>query len=262
VGCSSRIGARSTNPVTERLPCLKPERNFLHDCGAITLSNARAWISDTLHYEFGSDAYLTQALTHRSASSSNNERLEFLGDAVLDTVISEIIFRNRPEGTEGELSRLRSALVKDTSLAELAAQLGLGEHIILGPGEKKAGGHRRASILADALEALFGAVYLDAGYEAAARVICTAFGDRLENLPDSADLRDSKTRLQEYLQSKQLGLPTYEITDTRGKAHKQSFTVACRIAALEQQTSGVGGSRREAEQHAAENMLHVLDRSG
>jgi ribonuclease III len=226
------------------------------------LSNAQAWISDTLHYEFGSDAYLTQALTHRSASSSNNERLEFLGDAVLDTVISEIIFRNRPEGTEGELSRLRSALVKDTSLAELAAELGLGEHIILGPGEKKAGGHRRASILADALEALFGAVYLDAGYEAAARVICTAFGDRLENLPDPADLRDPKTRLQEYLQSKQLGLPTYEITATRGKAHKQSFTVACRIAALEQQTAGVGSSRREAEQQAAENMLQILDHSG
>jgi ribonuclease-3 len=225
------------------------------------LTKAQSWITKTLHYEFSSDAYLTQALTHRSASSTNNERLEFLGDAVLDTVISEIIYRDRPEGTEGELSRLRSALVKDTSLAELAAKLGLGEHLILGPGEKKAGGHRRASILADALEALFGAVYLDAGYETAARVICTVFGDRLESLPDPADLRDPKTRLQEYLQSKQLGLPNYEISETSGKAHKQSFTVACTIANLKKQTFGTGNSRRDAEQNAAENMLGELEDS-
>jgi ribonuclease-3 len=217
-------------------------------------------MSNTLQYEFGSDAYLTQALTHRSASSINNERLEFLGDAVLDTVISEIVYRDQPEAAEGELSRLRSALVKDTSLAELSAQLGLGEHLILGPGEKKAGGHRRASILADALEALFGAVYLDAGYEAAAKVICTAYGARLQNLPDPADLRDPKTRLQEYLQSKKLGLPTYEITETTGKAHKQSFTVACEVAKLSEQTIGVGSSRRDAEQHAAEKMLGRLER--
>lgn len=218
-------------------------------------------MSSTLQYEFGSDAYLTQALTHRSASSTNNERLEFLGDAVLDTVISEIVYRDQPEAAEGDLSRLRSALVKDASLAELSAQLGLGEHLILGPGEKKAGGHRRASILADALEAVFGAVYLDAGYEAAARVICTAYGERLQNLPDAADLRDPKTRLQEYLQSKKLGLPTYEITDTRGKAHKQSFTVACEVAKLHMRSVGVGSSRRDAEQEAADKMLGDLENS-
>ncbi len=216
-------------------------------------------MSSTLQYEFGSDAYLTQALTHRSASSTNNERLEFLGDAVLDTVISEIVYRDQPQAAEGELSRLRSALVKDTSLAELAADLGLGEHLILGPGEKKAGGHRRASILADALEAVFGAVYLDAGFEAAARVICTAYGERLENLPDPASLRDPKTRLQEYLQAKKLGLPAYEITETRGKAHKQSFTVACVVVKLDLSSVGVGSSRRDAEQHAAKNMLDRLE---
>ena len=213
----------------------------------------------TLQYDFSSDAYLTQALTHRSASSTNNERLEFLGDAVLDTVISEIVYRDQPQAAEGELSRLRSALVKDSSLAELAAQLGLGEHLILGPGEKKAGGHRRASILADALEAVFGAVYLDAGYEAAVKVICTAYGERLQNLPDAADLRDPKTRLQEYLQSKKLGLPNYEITDTSGKAHRQSFTVACEVATLKQLSTGVGSSRRDAEQQAAETMLKRLE---
>ena len=227
-----------------------------------TLSKLRGWATSTLQYEFNSDAFLTQALTHRSASSTNNERLEFLGDAVLDTVISEIVYRQCPQASEGELSRLRSALVKDTSLAELAAQLGLGEHLILGPGEKKAGGHRRASILADALEAVFAAVYLDAGYDMAARVIATAFGDRLENLPDPADLRDPKTRLQEYLQSKRQGLPSYEITDTSGKAHKQSFTVSCSIDSLRKQTSGVGTSRRDAEQNAAEIMLEELERSG
>ena len=216
-------------------------------------------MSSTLQYEFGSDAYLTQALTHRSASSTNNERLEFLGDAVLDTVISEIVYRDQPEAAEGELSRLRSSLVKDASLAELAAELGLGEHLILGPGEKKAGGHRRGSILADALEAIFGAVYLDAGYEAAARVICTAYGERLQNLPDAADLRDPKTRLQEYLQAKKLGLPTYEITDTSGKAHKQFFTVACVVAKLNMRSVGVGSSRRDAEQQAADRMLGDLE---
>lgn len=224
------------------------------------MSKIQSWISRTLDYQFRNDAYLTQALTHRSASSINNERLEFLGDAVLDTVISEIVYRYRPEGSEGELSRLRSSLVKDTSLADLAVKLGLGEHLILGPGEKKAGGHRRGSILADALEALFGAVYLDSGYEAAVRVICTAYGDRLENLPDPADLRDPKTRLQEYLQSIQLGLPVYEVTEVRGKAHKQSFTVGCTVNEPKLNSVGTGSSRRDAEQHAAENMLGQLER--
>ncbi len=223
------------------------------------MKNAASWLASTLQYEFEHDEYLRQALTHRSASGTNNERLEFLGDAVLDSVISEIVYRFRPEGTEGELSRMRSALVKDTTLAELAAELGIGEFLVLGPGEKKAGGHRRASILADALEALFGAVYLDSGYESAVRVICSAFGDRLEKLPDPADLLDPKTRLQEFLQSKRHALPEYVVAKTTGKAHRQQFTVTCTLAAMGEQTSGEGSSRRDAEQDAAGNMLKSLE---
>lgn len=226
------------------------------------MSKVSAWLKSTLNYEFESDEYLTLALTHRSASNNNNERLEFLGDAVLDTVISEIVFRYRSGADEGELSRLRSSLVKDSALAALAADLGIGDYLILGPGEKKAGGHRRASILADALEALFGAVYLDAGYETAARFICTAYGDRFEDLPTADELRDPKTALQEYVQSKKLQLPEYEITDTTGKAHKQVFRVSCKIAELDLQATGRGGSRRNAEQDAADKVLALLgDRS-
>ena len=225
------------------------------------MKNAASWLASTLQYEFEHDEYLRQALTHRSASGSNNERLEFLGDAVLDTVISEIVYRFRPEGTEGELSRMRSALVKDTALAELAAELGIGEYLVLGPGEKKAGGHRRASILADALEALFGAVYLDSGYESAVRVICSAYGDRLEKLPDPADLRDPKTRLQEFLQAIKRQLPAYEVSNTSGKAHRRVFTVTCTLAETGEQSSGEGGSRRDAEQDAADNMLRSLGAS-
>ena len=150
-------------------------------------------------------------------------------------------------------------VVANQALAELATELGIGEFLVLGPGEKKAGGHRRASILADALEALFGAVYLDSGYESAVKVICSAFGNRLENLPDPADLRDPKTRLQEFLQSKKLQLPEYEVTETRGKAHKQEFVVTCTVAETGKQTSGYGSSRRDAEQQAADNMLRSLE---
>ena len=135
----------------------------------------------------------------------------------------------------------------------------MASFIVLGPGEKKAGGHRRASILADALEALFGAVYLDSGYESAVRVICSTYGDRLEKLPDPADLRDPKTRLQEYLQSKKRQLPKYEVAKTSGKAHRQKFTVTCTIAETGQQSSGEGSSRRDAEQDAADNMLKLLE---
>ena len=223
------------------------------------MKNAADWVKASFQYEFASPELLTQSLTHRSSTGLNNERLEFLGDAVLDTVISEVVYRQRPFATEGELSRLRSALVKDTSLAELALELGIGEYLILGPGEKKAGGHRRSSILADAVEALFGAVYLDSGYAAAMQVIFSAFGDRLMNLPDAADLRDSKTRLQERLQAAKVPLPEYEVTDVHGQAHKQSFVVACRIPTLALQVAGNGGSRRDAEQDAADTMLELLD---
>ena len=223
------------------------------------MKNPQAWVQATFNYAFSSPELLTQALTHRSAPGANNERLEFLGDAVLDSVISEVVYRQRPYADEGELSRLRSALVKDASLAALATELGIGEYLILGPGEKKAGGHRRASILADALEAIFGAVYLDAGYEAATGVIHGVFGARLEDLPDPAELRDSKTRLQERLQANGSGLPEYLVTDTKGQAHRQTFFVTCTVSSLGLESKGEGGSRRDAEQASAKSMLELIE---
>ncbi len=226
------------------------------------MEKASSWLKKTLQYEFDDEDLLRQALTHRSSPGESNERLEFLGDAVLDAVISEVVFRAQPNSREGDLSRLRSSLVKDTSLADLAAALGLGEHLILGGGERKSGGHRRESILADAIEALFGAVYLDAGFDASRKVIERAFGDRLQDLPDPRDLRDPKTRLQEWLQARSMGLPVYELTEVTGKAHRQKFEARCRVASTDAGASGVGTSRRNAEQQAAERLLKKLKSQG
>ncbi|MDX1506780.1 MAG: ribonuclease III, partial [Woeseiaceae bacterium] len=169
-----------------------------------------------MDYRFNDPKLLQKALTHRSAPGRSNERLEFLGDAVLDFVISDIVYRLVPGASEGDLSRLRSSLVKDASLAAIAADIGLGEHLLLGSGERKTGGHRRKSILADALEALFGAIYLDAGIAAASRVIERVFAARLDALPDPAELRDAKTRLQENLQARGVALPQYELVEVTG----------------------------------------------
>ena len=220
------------------------------------IRKAETWLKKSLDYEFTDPNLLEQALTHRSAPGTNNERLEFLGDAVLDFVISEVVFHTHPEAPEGDLSRLRSSLVKDTSLAALAIELGLGEFLILGGGERKAGGHRRESILADALEALFGAVYLDAGFDAARNIIERVFGERLEEFPDVEELRDPKTRLQEWLQASQSSLPVYELIDVTGKPHQQTFQVTCDIPGIT--TRGVGTTRRNAEQEAALAMLREL----
>ena len=225
------------------------------------MSEASIWLKKTLNYEFDDEALLRQALTHRSSAGPSNERLEFLGDAVLDAVISEVVFRAEPEAPEGDLSRLRSSLVKDTSLANIAAETGIGEHLILGSGEKKTGGHRRESILADGLEALIGAVYLDSGFDACRQVIDRLFGDRLRNLPDPRDLRDPKTRLQEWLQARQMDLPGYELVQVSGKAHRQTFEVCCTVAAAGVSATGTGTSRRGAEQQSAERALKAL-RSG
>ncbi|MDX2412566.1 MAG: ribonuclease III [Woeseiaceae bacterium] len=221
-------------------------------------NKAETWLNKALDYQFNDARLLEQALTHRSAPGDNNERLEFLGDAVLDFAISEVVFRAFPMAPEGDLSRLRASLVKDTSLAALAADMGLGEHLILGSGERKTGGHRRESILADALEAIFGAVYLDAGFDAAAKVIETTFGDRLQNFPSIDSLRDPKTRLQEWLQARQMGLPEYELTEVTGKAHRQTFEVSCSVSGASSQTRGIGTTRRKAEQESAEKMLLKL----
>ena len=226
------------------------------------MDKAAAWLKQSLAYAFEDEQLLKQALTHRSAPGPNNERLEFLGDAVLQLVASELVFEKTPNASEGQLSRLRSTLVKDTTLAEIAADLGVGEFLILGSGEKKSGGHRRSSILADALEAIFGAIYLDAGLEGARQVIHKAYGERLHDLPEAADLRDPKSRLQEHLQGRKMALPDYAVQNISGKAHKQSFEVSCSIAELDAVTVGAGLTRRDAEQEAALAMLDKIGADG
>lgn len=222
------------------------------------MHKAERWLSEALDYRFRIPALFELALTHRSSSRRSNERLEFLGDAVLDFVVSEHVYSAVPDASEGDLSRLRSSLVKDTSLARVARELGLGEHLILGGGEQKSGGHRRGSILADALEALFGAVYLDSGFDAARRVIERAFGERLVDLPDPANLRDPKTRLQEWLQGQGMNLPEYDLVEVSGQAHRQTFEVRCTVPGTDFIADGSGSSRRAAEQQAAERMLGAV----
>jgi ribonuclease-3 len=222
------------------------------------VEKAESWLEKTLHYRFRDVGLFVQALTHRSATGPNNERLEFLGDAVLDFVISDALFKLCPDADEGDLSKLRASLVKDTSLAEIAVDLGLGEHLILGSGERKTGGHRRESILADALEAMFGAVYLDSGFDAAKDLVDRVFEQRIDVLPDAEDLRDPKTRLQEWLQARKLSLPTYDLVSVTGRDHRQNFVVSCTVNELSQTTEGESTSRRKAEQRAASSMLEIL----
>ena len=221
-------------------------------------SKAESWLQTTLGYQFNDAHLLQQALTHRSCPGDNNERLEFLGDAVLDVVIAEVVFRTHATAPEGDLSRLRSSLVKDSSLADLSSKLGVAEHLILGGGERKSGVHRRESIRADALEAIFGAVYLDAGFEAARVVIERAFGERLSNLPPVSELRDPKTRLQEWSQARGFGLPQYELVHESGKAHQRKFEISCSVGDGTTMTNGTGSTRRNAEQEAADRMLAAV----
>ncbi len=225
------------------------------------MKKAESWLDTTLHYRFENVVLFQQALTHRSASSRNNERLEFFGDAVLDFVVSEAVFRSHPQAPEGDLSRLRASLVNDHSLGELALEIGLGEHLILGSGERKTGGHRRGSILADALEAVFAAVFLDGGFNAAKKVINDVYKDRYRSLPDAGDLRDPKTRLQEWLQARQRPLPSYALTDVSGEDHKQRFSVTCTVEEESEVMSGESTSRRKAEQKAARKMIELLSGS-
>lgn len=212
-----------------------------------------------LGYRFRDASLLDSALTHRSAGGLNNERLEFLGDAVLGLVIAEDLYKRYPEASEGELSRLRASLVRKQTLAELARDLELGECLRLGSGELKSGGYRRDSILADALEAIFGAVYLDSGFAGCAQLIQALYSERLGALPDEPmALKDPKTLLQEHLQGQHLELPEYSVISIRGDAHQQVFEVECRVPALDQSTRGNGSSRRRAEQQAAQAMLESL----
>jgi len=209
-------------------------------------------------YSFKDSSILETALTHRSAGKRNNERFEFLGDAILGFVIADHLFINFDDASEGELSRSRAALVKKDSLADIARGLNLGNYLNLGIGELKSGGQSRASILADTLEAVFAAIYLDGGYEAARDVVLKLFSQRLNSLGKESQQKDPKTRLQEYLQSRKLALPTYSVTLVEGEQHDQLFTVQCRVEKLSSEATGNGSSRKQAEQDAAETLLEQI----
>lgn len=217
------------------------------------------WIREQLAYQPRDPELFIAALTHRSAAGPNNERLEFLGDAVLNLVIARHLFLAFPQGSEGDLSRLRARLVSAEPLAEVAAQIGLGDVLQLGSGELKTGGFRRQSILADALEAVCGAIFLDGGLDAAQKVIERLFAPRVAALPAPASLKDAKTRLQEYLQSRGLALPRYSVDRTEGEAHEQTFYVICDVPEIGRRAEGTGSSRRRAEQEAAEHILRAID---
>jgi len=209
-------------------------------------------------YQFQSPALLEMALTHRSASSNNNERIEFLGDAVLSFVMATQLFHQHPHADEGELSRLRANLVNETVLAEMATEFALGDHIHLGSGELKSGGARRKSILADALEALIGAIYLDSDITICQHVILKWFEVRLKNPEAMINLKDPKSLLQEHLQAKKMPLPDYQLVSMTGDAHAQHFHVSCQVAGLKHKTEGVGSTRRGAEQMAAQEYFKWL----
>lgn len=213
---------------------------------------------DRLGYRFRDETLLRMALTHRSFGSVNNERLEFLGDALLNTVIALELFRRQPDADEGALSRLRAALVRAETLAALGRELGLGEALHLGEGERKSGGFRRDSILADAVEALLGAVYLDSDFDTVSALILRLFAERLDNLPSAEQLKDPKTRLQERLQRDGQPLPEYELVESSGADHARRFTVRCRVAALDLECVATAGSRRKAEQQAARDCIDRL----
>ena len=215
-------------------------------------------VERAIAHSFTNSSLLQTALTHRSHSTPHNERFEFIGDSILNAVIARQLFDRFPSLPEGDLSRLRANLVRQDSLHQLALSLSLGTHLRLGEGELKSGGVQRPSILADALEAIFGAVWLDAGFDVACSVIARLYAEKLDEIVPGQPIKDAKTRLQEYLQGRRLPLPKYTLKATEGEAHIQQFVVACVIDSLDMQTEGGGGSRRAAEQVAAERALERL----
>lgn len=209
-------------------------------------------------HTFVDEDLLKRAITHRSAGSRHNERLEFLGDSILSLVIAEALYHRFPDVSEGDMSRMRATLVREKTLAELAREFDLGEYLILGPGELKSGGFRRESILADTVEALIGAIFLDVGIEQIRTLLLQWYASRLDEIRPGADQKDPKTRLQELLQGKRKPLPSYAVVKVKGEAHNQEFTVQCEIEGLDVTVVGVGSSRRKAEQAAAEKALEQL----
>ncbi|WP_117235707.1 ribonuclease III [Vibrio maerlii] len=209
-------------------------------------------------YEFNNADHIHLALTHRSANGKHNERLEFLGDSILSFVIADDLYHRFPNVNEGDMSRMRATLVRGHTLAELGREFELGDYLKLGPGELKSGGFRRDSILADAVEAIIGAIYLDSDIEVVRGIVLSWYQTRLDAIQPGVSQKDPKTRLQEFLQGRKKPLPAYTVTNIKGEAHNQQFTVSCVIAGVEQPVIGKGTSRRKAEQAAAELALEKL----
>ncbi len=222
---------------------------------------AAATLGSALGYEFSDPEAVRRALTHRSASGANNERLEFLGDSVLGLAVADLLFDRYPEATVGDLTRARASLVRKEALAAAAREAGVREHLVLGAGAERSGGRDRDSILADALEALLGAMYLEGGYPAARSAVERIFAGRLDRTALAGTAKDPKTRLQELLQAQGLGLPRYRVVVSKGSAHRPTFLVECE-AGVAGPTRGEGSSRRQAEQRAAERALAEIGDGG
>lgn len=221
---------------------------------------ALAALSKRIGYTFNNQDLLLQALTHRSAKGIHNERLEFLGDSILGFVIAEALFNQFPQHDEGDLTRMRSSLVKGVTLAEVGRNFELGTHLILGPGELKSGGHKRESILEDVVEAIIGAVYLDSNQATCKALILKWFNLRLSKIKPGNEQKDPKTRLQEYLQGRRIDLPEYDVLEITGQSHNQQFTVKCTTSVINTEVITKGTSRRKAEQAAAQQVLDLIQK--
>ena len=218
----------------------------------------QASLSRIIHYTFQDASLMMMALTHRSFNAQHNERLEFLGDSILSFIVAQELYQRFPKIDEGDLSRLRAQLVKESSLSSIATSMGLGDFIQLGEGELKSAGWRRPSILADTLEAIIGAIYLDAGIEPAHQFVLRFFEKQLNEIDPKLIQKDAKTLLQELLQSQKSDLPIYTVVSIEGEAHSQSFTIECIIKKSNIKTQGIGQSRRIAEQEAASKAYQLM----
>jgi len=223
------------------------------------ISQRQLALCKQLQVTFNNTDFLQQALTHRSVGSNNNERLEYLGDAILSFIIAEDLYRRFPQAKEGKLSRLRASLVKGVTLAEIARELNLGDVLILGQGELKSGGFRRESILADAVEAIFGALYLDSGLETVKTLILQLFDERLNAIDVTETVKDPKTRLQELLQSRKQPLPIYTVKEMKTAEQQPIFEASCQVSILEKVIVAQGSSHRKAEQKTAERVLTLIE---
>jgi ribonuclease-3 len=223
------------------------------------ISKSQKKLLASLQVELNDENLLIQALTHRSAGSNNNERLEYLGDAILSFIIAEELFHRFPNIKEGKLSRVRASLVKGVTLAEIGRELSLGDVVILGPGELKSGGYRRESILADTVEAIFGAIYLDSGLDVVKALILKLFNERLNSIDIDEVIKDPKTRLQEFLQSRKHPLPIYEVKEVKTQSKQPVFEASCQVVLLNKLVIAQGTSHRKAEQKAAERTLHLIE---